>query len=50
MKEESKKGSVQIQEGSYVCPECGKPLNDVQTTESHRGNVYEVNLKASHAH
>ena len=33
----------------YLCPECGKPFEEVSTTESHLNNVYEVRVKASHA-
>ena len=33
----------------YLCPECGKPFEEVSTTESHLNDVYEVRVKASHA-
>ena len=33
----------------YLCPECGKPFEEVSATESHLHDVYEVRVKASHA-
>ncbi len=33
----------------YLCPECGKPFEEVSTAESHVNDVYEVRVKASHA-
>jgi hypothetical protein len=34
----------------YMCPECGKPFENVSATESHLNDTYEVHLKASHEH
>ena len=46
MQEEVKKS--QKQQAIYVCPECGKPFENVSATESHLNGSYELHLKASH--
>ena len=50
MKEEAKKEIGRYDQGKYFCPECGKPFDDISTTESHLPNAYELHLKAWHFH
>jgi hypothetical protein len=43
------KETSRISQRVYLCPECGKPFEEVSATEIHLNDVYEVRVKASHA-
>jgi hypothetical protein len=48
LKRATKREIVQYAQGEFFCPECGKPFADINATESHLHNVYELHLKARH--
>jgi hypothetical protein len=50
LKEAKKIEAGRQNQGEYFCPECGKPFANVSSTESHLNNVYELHMKAWHAH
>ena len=49
MREEAKRETAKLEQSIYLCPECGKPFENVSATESHHNDTYEINLKAWHA-
>ena len=48
MKEAAKRSGAGLQDNLYICPECGKPFENVSTSERHKDGTYEVHLMAWH--
>jgi len=48
LREEAKRNTASA-ESIYFCPECGKPFENVNATESHLNGTYEIHLTAWHA-
>ncbi len=48
MQEEVRRETLGSKQAIYLCPECGKPFENVSATESHLHDTYELHLKAWH--
>jgi hypothetical protein len=48
LREEAKRESASA-ESTYICPECGKPFENINATERHLNGTYEIHLTAWHA-
>jgi hypothetical protein len=49
LREEAKRETAKLDQSIYLCPECGKPFENVRATESHLNDTYEIHLTAWHA-